>query len=136
MSRCCGTFEDVPTVHGFGDLELDTALFELRRQGAKVPLEPQAFDVLVYLVCNRNRVVAKEELMDNVWGGRFVSETAVTSRIKRYAAPSATTARARRSSGPTTGAATGSSPISRRSSRPASPGHRRGCARLSTPPSS
>ena len=46
-------------------------------------MEPQAFDVLAYLVSHRDRVVAKEELMDGVWGGRFVSETAVTSRIKQ-----------------------------------------------------
>jgi pimeloyl-ACP methyl ester carboxylesterase/DNA-binding winged helix-turn-helix (wHTH) protein len=66
-----------------GVIELDEALFELRREGAAVPLEPQAFDVLVHLVRHRDRVVAKEELMDAVWGGRFVSETAVTSRIKQ-----------------------------------------------------
>jgi pimeloyl-ACP methyl ester carboxylesterase/DNA-binding winged helix-turn-helix (wHTH) protein len=63
--------------------ELDDALYELRRDGVAVSLEPQAFDVLVYLVTNRDRVVSKEELMDAVWGGRFVSETAVTSRIKQ-----------------------------------------------------
>ncbi|TCO45603.1 serine aminopeptidase S33 family [Kribbella antiqua] len=66
-----------------GDLEFDPALFEVRRAGVPVPLEPQAFDVLAYLVSHRDRVVAKEELMDGVWGGRFVSETAVTSRIKQ-----------------------------------------------------
>ncbi|WP_165546323.1 alpha/beta fold hydrolase [Kribbella soli] len=71
-------------VLGFGgDLEFDPALFEVRRGGAPVPLEPQAFDVLAYLVSHRDRVVPKEELMDSVWGGRFVSETAVTSRIKQ-----------------------------------------------------
>ena len=71
-------------VLAFADgLELDTALFELRRGGQAVPLEPQAFDVLVYLVAHRDRVVPKEELMDAVWGGRFVSEAAVTSRIKQ-----------------------------------------------------
>src|SRR6266540_2031948 len=71
-------------VLGFdGDLEFDPALFEVRRAGAVVPLEPQAFDVLAYLVAHRDRVVPKEELMDGVWGGRFVSETAVTSRIKQ-----------------------------------------------------
>ncbi len=40
------------------------------------------FDVLRYLVEHRDRVVAKEELLDNVWGDRFVSESALTSRIK------------------------------------------------------
>lgn len=63
--------------------ELDNELFELRRDGSGIPLEPQAFDVLVYLVAHRDRVVPKEELMDRVWGGRFVTEAAVTSRIKQ-----------------------------------------------------
>lgn len=63
--------------------ELDEVLFELRRDGVPIALEPQAYDVLLYLVRHRDRVVPKEELMDQVWGGRFVSETAVTSRIKQ-----------------------------------------------------
>ncbi|HEY7103830.1 MAG TPA: alpha/beta fold hydrolase [Mycobacteriales bacterium] len=67
----------------FEDLELDLAQVELRRAGVRVPVEPQVFEVLAYLVEHRDRVVAKEELMDTVWGGRFVSETAVTSRIKQ-----------------------------------------------------
>ena len=67
----------------FDDAELNTALFELRRNGTRVPMEPQAFDVLVYLVRHRDRVVSKDELMYQVWGGRFVTETAVTSRIKQ-----------------------------------------------------
>ena len=66
-----------------GDIELDESLFELRRGGAVISLEPQAFDVLLHLVRHRDRVVTKEELMDAVWGGRFVSEAAVTSRIKQ-----------------------------------------------------
>lgn len=68
---------------GFGAFELDTDRLELRHHGGVVPLEPQAFDVLVHLVTHRGRVVPKEELMDEVWGGRFVSEAAVTSRIKQ-----------------------------------------------------
>ncbi len=66
-----------------GATVLDEEVFELRRDGHPVALEPQAFDVLVHLVRHRDRVVPKEELMDEVWGGRFVSETAVTSRIKQ-----------------------------------------------------
>jgi DNA-binding response OmpR family regulator len=61
----CGRF--VAVVLAFADgLELDTALFELRRGGQAVPLEPQAFDVLAYLVAHRDRVVPKEELMDGL----------------------------------------------------------------------
>jgi pimeloyl-ACP methyl ester carboxylesterase len=71
-------------VLGLGSgLELDTTRFELRLDGAVVPMEPQAFDVLAYLVSHRDRLVPKEELMDAVWGGRFVTEAAVTSRIKQ-----------------------------------------------------
>jgi pimeloyl-ACP methyl ester carboxylesterase len=70
-------------VFTFDDLALDLSLFELRRSGVRVPLEPQVFSVLAYLLTHRDRVVSKEELMDEVWGGRFVSETAVTSRIKQ-----------------------------------------------------
>ena len=68
---------------GFEDLELDLSRVELRRSSIRVPVEPQVFEVLAYLVNHRDRVVPKEELMDNVWGGRFVSEAAVTSRIKQ-----------------------------------------------------
>ena len=64
-------------------VELDPDVYELRRDGAVVPLEPQAFDVLLHLVAHRDRVVSKEELMDAVWHDRFVSEAAVTSRIKQ-----------------------------------------------------
>lgn len=47
-----------------------------------VRVEPQVFDVMVHLVGNHHRVVTKEELFDSVWGGRFVGEAALTSRIK------------------------------------------------------
>ena len=69
-------------IYSFGAFELDTAVFELRRAGAPVPMEPQVFSVLAYLVEHRERVVTKNELLDNVWGDRFVSESALTTRIK------------------------------------------------------
>jgi len=67
----------------FAGCDLDQDRFELRRGGTRVPLEPQAFAVLAYLIEHRSRVVSKEELMDQIWGGKFVSESAVTSRIKQ-----------------------------------------------------
>ncbi len=66
----------------FGGFDLDTTAFELRRAGRQVHLEPQAFDVLSHLVRHRDRVVPKEELLDAVWGDRFVSESALASRVK------------------------------------------------------
>jgi DNA-binding winged helix-turn-helix (wHTH) protein/pimeloyl-ACP methyl ester carboxylesterase len=69
-------------ISAFGDCELDLGRFELRRAGETVRVEPQVFDVLALLVRERTRVVPKEEILDAVWGDRFVSESALTSRIK------------------------------------------------------
>ena len=46
-----------------------------------IAVEPQVFDLLVYLVENRDRVVSKDDLIASVWGGRIVSESTLTSRI-------------------------------------------------------
>jgi pimeloyl-ACP methyl ester carboxylesterase/DNA-binding winged helix-turn-helix (wHTH) protein len=66
----------------FDDFVLDTARYELRRAGEVIRVEPQVFDVMTLLVSNHERFVTKEELFDSVWGGRFVGEAALTSRIK------------------------------------------------------
>jgi TolB-like protein/cytochrome c-type biogenesis protein CcmH/NrfG len=63
------------------DHMLDTDRRELRRGGAPVAVEPQVFDLLVYLLQNRNRVVSKDDLIASVWGGRIVSDSTLTSRI-------------------------------------------------------
>ena len=63
-------------------VEVDRDRYELRRDGEPVAVEPQVFDLLVYLIAHRDRIVTKAELLDNVWGGRFVSESALTTRIK------------------------------------------------------
>jgi TolB-like protein len=65
----------------FADYVLDVARRELRRGGDPVELEPQVFDLLVYLIHNRERVVSKDDLLDSVWGGRIVSESTLASRI-------------------------------------------------------
>jgi pimeloyl-ACP methyl ester carboxylesterase len=67
----------------FGDVELDPARYDLRRAGTRVHVEPQVFEVLTYLATHHDRVVTNEELMDQVWGDRFVSDTAIKSRIKQ-----------------------------------------------------
>jgi DNA-binding winged helix-turn-helix (wHTH) protein/tetratricopeptide (TPR) repeat protein len=59
----------------FGDFELDESLYQLRRRGEVVRLEPKVFDVLAYLLRQRDRVVAKDELLAELWPGEFVSET-------------------------------------------------------------
>src|SRR5499425_2186673 len=68
-------------VFRFGDHVLDVGRRELHRGTEPVALEPQVFDLLVYLVRNRDRVVSKDDLIEGVWGGRIVSDSALTSRL-------------------------------------------------------
>jgi TolB-like protein len=65
---------------GFGKYEIDIERRELRRARVPVHVEPQVFDLLVYLVQNRERVVSKDDLIASVWGGRIVSDSTLTSR--------------------------------------------------------
>lgn len=66
----------------FGDAVIDIPRRQLSVDGEPRHLEPQAFDLLAYLVTHRDRVVSKPELLDEVWGDQFVSESALTTRIK------------------------------------------------------
>jgi TolB-like protein/Tfp pilus assembly protein PilF len=65
----------------FEDCTLDPDRRELRRGSQVVSIGPQVFDLLIYLVRNRDRVVSKDELFDSVWSGRIVSESTLTSHI-------------------------------------------------------
>jgi TolB-like protein/DNA-binding winged helix-turn-helix (wHTH) protein len=65
----------------FEDFVLDAERRELRRDGGQIAIEPQVFDLLLYLLRNRDRVVTKDDLLEVVWGGRIVSDSALTSRI-------------------------------------------------------
>jgi predicted ATPase/DNA-binding winged helix-turn-helix (wHTH) protein len=66
----------------FGGFELDDTRFTLSGPDGPVHVEPQVFGLLHHLLRHADRVVPKEELLDAVWGGRFVSESALTSRVK------------------------------------------------------
>ena len=63
----------------FSDYVLDTDRRELCRGPDLVPLEPQVFDLLVYLLENHDRVVSKDDLIAAIWDGRIVSESTLTS---------------------------------------------------------
>ena len=65
----------------FGGHVLDTARRELSRGGERIGLEPQVFDLLVYLLQNSGRVVSKDDLLASMWGGRIVSDATLDSRI-------------------------------------------------------
>ncbi len=80
----------------FDDCELDRSMHELRRNGERVHIEPQVYDVLAYLIERRGTVVTKHELMDEVWGDRFVSDSALSSRIKSVRAATGDDGKAQR----------------------------------------
>jgi TolB-like protein len=67
--------------YSFEDFVLDTTRRELRRGLDLVPLAPQVFDLLDYLIRNRERVVTKDDLIAAIWDGRIVSDSALTTRI-------------------------------------------------------
>ena len=65
----------------FGEFVLDTDRRELRKAAGLISVEPQVFDLLTYLIRNRDRVVSKDDILAAVWDGRLVSESALTTRI-------------------------------------------------------
>jgi DNA-binding winged helix-turn-helix (wHTH) protein/tetratricopeptide (TPR) repeat protein len=69
-------------IYRFETFALDPAKFELRKAGAPVHLEPQALALLLLLVGNADRLISKDELIEKVWSGRFISDSVVSTRIK------------------------------------------------------
>ena len=65
----------------FANYVLDPNRRELRLGSKPIAVEPQVFDVLLYLLQNRDRLVSKDELIASVWGGRIVSDSNLTGRI-------------------------------------------------------
>src|SRR5690606_32010497 len=71
----------VQMIYAFEDCLLDPDRRELTRGAGGIALGPQVFDLLLYLLRNREHVVSKDELLDAVWAGRIVSESTLTSHI-------------------------------------------------------
>src|SRR4051812_14544744 len=65
----------------FGDVRVDLGRMAVTRGSTPIPLEPKAFDVLVYLLEHRDRVVAKDEILDAVWTGTFVTPNVLTRAV-------------------------------------------------------
>lgn len=64
------------------EFEVDTRLFQLLKNNQPVSIEPKVFDLIVYLVDNRTRVVSRDELFEKLWQGREVSDTSLSNHIK------------------------------------------------------
>jgi DNA-binding winged helix-turn-helix (wHTH) protein len=69
------------SVYAFDRFQIDFERFELRCEGALVPIGPRAFDVLAYLIRHRERAVSKRELIAKVWGVVALSPAAVPTCI-------------------------------------------------------
>lgn len=70
-------------VYRFGNCELRLKSRELLFDGQVVALEPRVFDLLAFLLHNRERVVTKDELLEAVWPGTFVSETSLSRGVMK-----------------------------------------------------
>ena len=65
----------------FEDCELDPDRRELRRDNGSVAVEPQVFDLLLYLIANRERIISKDDLIGSIWQGRIVSESTLNAHV-------------------------------------------------------
>ena len=74
---------ELDVVYIFDNLQLDRELFELRRDGLPVRLEPKVMDLLLYLVEHRHRLLSKSELLETVWAGHVVTESSLTRCISQ-----------------------------------------------------
>lgn len=68
-------------IYEFGDVRIDGQLREITRSGDPVSVQPQVLDLLLFLVSNPDRVVSKDELIDAVWEGRAITDSALNARI-------------------------------------------------------
>ena len=69
-------------IYRFNQFTLDTEGYRLEADGKEIALEPLVFDLLVYLIDHRDRVVTREELLDNLWKGKVVTDAALGARLK------------------------------------------------------
>jgi DNA-binding response OmpR family regulator len=77
-------------IYYFSPYQLDVQRGELRCADHPVEIEPKVFDVLVYLLEHRDRIVTKEELLEHCWAGTFVSEAALTrclAKVRKVVEP-------------------------------------------------
>src|SRR5689334_3458702 len=73
--------QGAPMIYRSNDFSIDTDRRELCRGGMLQPVEPQVFDLLEYLIRNRDRVIGRDELYKAIWRDRIVSDSLLTSRI-------------------------------------------------------
>src|SRR6201996_6546843 len=73
--------ESLNLLYFFDKFALDPLRRELRCGAAAIAMEPQAFDLLLHLIRHREQVVSRDQLIEQIWDGRIVSESALSTRI-------------------------------------------------------
>lgn len=69
-------------IYSFENFLLDTRRYQINCEGESIAVEPQVFDLLVYLIQHRDRVVKRDELLRNLWPGKVVTDAALSARLK------------------------------------------------------
>lgn len=69
-------------IYTFDQFQVDTTAFEVRREDERLMAQPQVIELLVLLLRHQDRVVSRDEIFEQVWKGRVVSDAALSSRIK------------------------------------------------------
>ena len=69
-------------LYRFNNIEIDTNNYSLLDKGKEISVEPQVFNLIVYLIKNKNKVVSRNEILEKLWQGRIVSDTSINNHIK------------------------------------------------------
>ena len=69
-------------IYKFSNIELDSENFCLTVDAKEVSVEPQVFNLIIYLIENRSKIVSRNEILEKVWSGRIVSDTSINNHIK------------------------------------------------------
>src|ERR1044072_9016643 len=72
-----------PSVFLFDDIRVEPSNFRVCKAGKAVQLEPKALSLLLFLIENPGRLIEKDEILDKVWGGTFVTENALAREIAK-----------------------------------------------------
>lgn len=69
-------------IYQFNDFQLDPSNFSLHKIGKSVAIEPQVFNLIIYLIENRTRLVTRDEIFENLWSDRDVLDATLSNHIK------------------------------------------------------
>ncbi len=72
----------ISMIYKLNKIEIDTSRFTVIRNKETIAVEPQVFNLIVYLIENRNKIISRAEILESLWQGRVVSDTSITNHIK------------------------------------------------------